>query len=743
VQSIEFGSEKVTKLLQKSHHIGTYSRFTSRMKKFVSFRIIALAFISACIIQPTRADASVNFIGVAAGDATTDDVTFWTRAKDESNPQPTAINVQISTDPTFSSGVTTLLAGTADSTTDYTVKTNVAGLESATVYYYRFQTLDASVTSNVGKFKTAPEAKAHVPVHFAFSGDCDGLIRPYALASQMPARNLDFFMFDGDTEYETSASIGSPAVHSTGNIPDPMVTVPTATHAQLSDDFSRKYREQFLPVNVGGQNCLQPFFAGQGNYTAYDNHELGNKQYINGGAAAGGPVGSTTGSAPFDFLTGAGVDARVSSNDVTPNDGSVPFMNKSGGFQTLQQIFENYQPLNERGLINAPADPRTNGTRQLYFAQKWGRNAILINTDCRTYRDIRMKTAANADDTGPRSDNPNRTMLGATQLTWLEQTLLDAQHGPPTWKFINISDPIDQIGPIGGSLTLVNPPTTAEYGLLGNITSITTTAASSGNIVTVARTVGLVVGQPVSGTNVPPNTTIASINTDGTTFTINNTPAAPIPSGVTLTLSGAASTYFPVTSDGGKSWMGGYRAERNALLKFIADNEILNVVFLSTDDHQNRINELTYSPTGQTADQSTYVKVPYCFEIVCGPLGATGPDLISNHSFSLVKKLADSIANAESAAGIEPIGLAGYPGLRNVMRLGDPAADTLRQPADFYSPDTFNYNVLDVSADGKTLTVTSYGINSTVQNGFVEYDPVNNPEQALFSFQIRRGSIGN
>jgi hypothetical protein len=26
-----------------------------------------------------------------------------------------------------------------------------------------------------------------------------------------------------------------------------------------------------------------------------------------------------------------------------------------------------------------------------------------------------------------------------------------------------------------------------------------------------------------------------------------------------------------------------------------------------------------------------------------------------------------------------------------------------------------------------------------VQNAFVEYDPVNNPERALFSFQIRRG----
>ena len=44
--------------------------------------------------------------------------------------------------------------------------------------------------------------------------------------------------------------------------------------------------------------------------------------------------------------------------------------------------------------------------------------------------------------------------------------------------------------------------------------------------------------------------------------------------------------------------------------------------------------------------------------------------------------------------------------------------------------------MLDVSPDGKTLTVTSYGINSTVQNSFEEYDSVNNPEVVLFSFKI-------
>ena len=183
--------------------------------------------------------------------------------------------------------------------------------------------------------------------------------------------------------------------------------------------------------------------------------------------------------------------------------------------------------------------------------------------------DLRLKTnpatGNTADDTtAPRANNPGRTILGATQLAWLKRTLLNAQATHTTWKFVSVSDPIDQIGPIGGTLSgIVN---------------------TSGNI----------------------------------------------------------ANYSPVNSDGGKAWVGGYRAERNDLLKFIADNNITNVVFLATDDHQNRINELTYSPTGATEDQSTYVKVPYTFSIVAGPLGATGPDLFLYHDFTSIKTMADS-----------------------------------------------------------------------------------------------------
>src|SRR5512132_2678804 len=103
----------------------------------------------------------------------------------------------------------------------------------------------------------------------------------------------------------------------------------------------------------------------------------------------------------------------------------------------------------------------------------------------------------------------------------------------------------------------------------------------------------------------------------------------------------------------------------------MAESPITNVVFISTDDHQNRINELTYSPTGNTENQFGYVKVPNVFSIVAGPLGATGPDLITNHTFAMAQQYADSIVAAQQAAGVEPFGLIGYPGVQNLVRDGD------------------------------------------------------------------------
>jgi len=664
--------------------------------------ILAASIAASLSFSLQQASASFAFLGVAAGDASDTGITVWTRGVDSAAPASTTVNLQITTDSTFAS-FSTVSGLSTDSTKDYTAKLDLTTLTPATIYYYRFIEPTSGVLSNVGKFKTAPQASTAAPLHFAFSGDNDGLMRPYALASVVPSQNLDFYINLGDVIYENaSASAGtfadalsnfnypntiwktSPSVTlsndslSYNNIPRAFIpgATPFATQAQLRADYAKKYRENFLPVNTGGQNSLKDFYAGQGHYTTWDNHELGNRKYIDGGAPAGGSVGGAAGT---DMASGRGVDARdngagnpLNINDAADtNSPSGGFMNTSTGFLALEDVFLNYQPMANRGTLNAPSDPRTHGTRQLYSAQQWGKNAILINADARSYRDIRLKTAtASADDTAARADNAARTYLGATQLAWLKQTLLDAQNNGVPWKFVVVSDPIDQIGPVAGALAGVSSATMQPF---------------SGNL-----------------------------------------------------------SYGPVNADGGKAFIGGYRSERNAILKYIADNHITNVVFLSADDHQNRINELYYSPSGRTGPgnpgftQADYVKVPYCFSVVCGPLGATGPDLFLNHAYVSIKGAANLIANAEIAAGVDPIGLAAnYPGLHDVMRdkgSGLVAEPTV-EPATFYSPDTFNFTVFDVSADGRTLTVTSAGMNATAQNAATEYSA--GPQaRSIFSFQL-------
>src|SRR5207248_3381271 len=170
--------------------------------------------------------------------------------------------------------------------------------------------------------------------------------------------------------------------------------------------------------------------------------QLGNRSLQSGGAPPAAPQG--TPDPAFDVN----------------NTGR--YHNKTVAFQTIEKSYLDYHPTRAAILgspmtgyaligpqVSAPTDPRSNGTLQLYFAQQWGANSIYIQTDDRSYRDIRLaKLAGNRaiDDVGSRADNPERTMLGATQLQWLETTLLQAQQDRIPWKFVAISSPIDQVG---------------------------------------------------------------------------------------------------------------------------------------------------------------------------------------------------------------------------------------------------------------------------------------------------------
>lgn len=547
---------------------------------------------------------AIAYTGVAAGDATSNRAILWTRTENAETKQGIAsdLTLQVSRNPNFRP-IAQSFTGATDADRDYTLKLEATGLLSNTRYYYRFLTSDGS-TSQVGKFKTAPRSTQKVAVKFGFSGDADGKWRPYGLTQNFPQLNLDYFIFLGDTMYETKTKLSAATAD------------PFDNSTQALADYRRKYRENLEPVKAGGFSSLQLLYASQGNYTLFDNHELGNKQFINGGAPAGTPLGK-------------GADATKADFDVNTTGA---FINKTEGFKSLLQAYSDYQPVKEQ-IISAPDDLRTDKTQKLYFSQQWGANSIFINVDDRSYRDIRLKTAVGADDTGLRADNPKRTMLGTTQLTWLKRTLKNAQASNITWKIVALSSPIDAGG-----------------------------------------------------------------------------------------------------EDGGKTWIGGYRFERNELLKFIADNGIKNVVFLSTDDHQNRVNELTYLTNFN--DPKSLNPVPSTFTIVAGPIGASGPDAITDHSFTNIKSLADKLVATQIAKGINPLGLdPKYPGLQNVFRDGDDKANNLRQPVDFYSPDTFNYVTLDISTDGK-MAVNLYGINSYAADTFPTAQEVGTVRKIL-GFEVK------
>jgi len=561
-------------------------------------------------VQPNAtlriADSSVGFNAVAAGNATVNQAILWTRTFDKIDSTgrtgvAESVVVEVATDETFGKLVYTATGATsADS--DYSVKFKAEGLSANTTYSYRFKAQNGEI-SGVGRFRTLPDAAAAVAVHLGHSGDNDGLMRPYPLAAAIAAEKFDGFTWNGDTIYETG-STGSAATPATKDAESGAVS-----QSVILDAYRRKYLENVLPAPGGTYQGLKDFLAANGIVVSFDNHELGNKGLINGGAP---------------FLLGT-TNANGSANSAYDVNATGTYINDTKTFDTLLRAFTDYMPIEPERIV-APGDPRSDGELKFYGAQAWGKNALTINLDTRSFRDVRLNKAAGGDDTGARADNPGRTLLGATQKAWLKQTLLDAKANGTVWKFINITDPMDMIGAYGSG------------------------------------------------------------------------------------------------EDGGKSWWGGYRAERNEILKFIADNGIKNVVFIASDDHTVRLNELTYmpDPTKDPTNPANYKALDGVIHIVDGPFGATGPDTVTDHSFANVKALADALALKQRNAGLNPVGLdPSYRGLFNVYREGDPTAASAPKPFDFFSPDTFTYVSLDVAADG-VLNVAMKGINSYAQNSFPE-----------------------
>jgi alkaline phosphatase D len=88
--------------------------------------------------------------GVASGDPLPDRVVIWTRVTTQAQ-EPVEVTLTVASDPDFSQ-IITLGTAIAKPEADYTVNVDVAGLEPASRYFYKFEALGQ--TSPLGKTKT-------------------------------------------------------------------------------------------------------------------------------------------------------------------------------------------------------------------------------------------------------------------------------------------------------------------------------------------------------------------------------------------------------------------------------------------------------------------------------------------------------------------------------------------------------------------------------------------------------------
>jgi len=314
---------------------------------------------------------------VASGQPAPDAITLWTRL--DGFERSTALAWEISPDADFRR---TLLRGrtTVGPDANFTAHVRVRDdrLRPGEQYFYRFHT--AGEDSPVGRFRTALPASSRQPLRIAFFS-CQEFIAGYYHAHRdLAARDdVDLVVCLGDYIYERSfadTASRNPPVRTDDSAPD--------GEAQTLDDYRRKYALYHTDPNLLAVRLAHPLVAIWDDHEVEDNY-AGDDQ---GGAATNRRV-------PFAQRRAAGYRAWAetmprASLQTARTYGSVR-LGPAELFLLDSRQFRDDQPCNPSdGALSQPCPPAT-------------------------------------------TDDPSRTLLGATQKAWLKQAL-DRSRAP--WKLV-------------------------------------------------------------------------------------------------------------------------------------------------------------------------------------------------------------------------------------------------------------------------------------------------------------------
>lgn len=215
-------------------------------------------------------DPQVQYLhGVASGDPLTDRVILWTRVSPVSVfVGDIAVQWEVASDNGFQRIVAQGQARTSVDQ-DYTVKVDVAGLQPASVYYYRFRV--ATQASQVGRTKTLPQGavKQVKLAVFSCANFPQGFFNVYGDAATHA--DVDAAVHLGDYIYEYEKGVyASPQAAAMGRVVDPVNETVT-----LKD-----YRLRHAQYKTDAQ--LQKLHAQMPMIAVWDDHEICNDTWRDG-----------------------------------------------------------------------------------------------------------------------------------------------------------------------------------------------------------------------------------------------------------------------------------------------------------------------------------------------------------------------------------------------------------------------------------------------------------------------------
>lgn len=351
--------------------------FLAMSAKGVGVAVISYGLMGCSDSDDVQSVPAQFLHGIASGDPASDAVIFWTRVTPESEGD-VKVSWQVATDAAFAQLVTTGEMVT-NANRDYTVKIDARGLRAGKNYFYRFMT--GGKTSEVGKTCTLPEGDVS-SVKLAVMSCANfpaGYFNAYELAAAQD--DLDAVVHLGDYIYEYARG-GYASEHAAELGRE---VLPANELLSLSD-YRTRYGQYRTDTSLQKLHAKVPFI------TVWDDHEVANDTWRDGAE--------------------------------NHNEGEGDFSARKEA--ALQAYFE-----------WLPIRPWREGNHEeIYRSFSYGNLVDLHMLDTRVlardkpldYADYMDVTTGTFDGERFRTDvtSTSRTLLGLTQLLWLQGTLLQA-----------------------------------------------------------------------------------------------------------------------------------------------------------------------------------------------------------------------------------------------------------------------------------------------------------------------------